>query len=52
MYGPEPLKSIEVGVTRQMLLLESDTFEANPYEIHKIPIMMTVMGGKETYSRK
>lgn len=46
------LGSIEAGKYADFTILEANPFTVDPYSIHKIPVIMTVVGGKVTYRRK
>ena len=43
--------SIEVGKYADLVVLERNIFDEDPYSIHKIPVSMTFMNGKMTYCR-
>ncbi|MCQ4637592.1 amidohydrolase [Anaerovorax odorimutans] len=46
------LGSIEPGKYADFTVLGADPFEVETYQIHKIPICMTVAGGKITYKKE
>lgn len=43
--------SIEVGKKADLVVLGRNLFDVPPYDIHKVEIQMTTMGGRLTYVR-
>jgi predicted amidohydrolase YtcJ len=44
--------SIEVGKQADLVVLEKNLFDVSPYDIHRVPILLTMMAGKITYRAK
>ena len=47
----DEIGSLEAGKKADLVVLDGNLFEADPYEIHKIAVVMTVMDGEVVYQR-
>ncbi len=45
------LGSLEVGKLADMVVIDQNLFELDPYEIHKARVDLTVMNGRVVFSR-
>jgi predicted amidohydrolase YtcJ len=49
LHMEDQIGSIEVGKKADLVVLDQDIFEADPYEIHKTGVVMTMMDGDIVY---
>ncbi|MFK8020421.1 MAG: amidohydrolase [Pseudomonadales bacterium] len=52
MHMENQIGSIEVGKLADMVQLDRDIFKTDPYQIHTVKVVMTMMDGKVVYRRK
>ena len=52
MHMDDRIGSIEVGKLADLVQLDRDIFAAEPYDIHTIEVVMTMMDGKVVYQRE
>jgi len=43
--------SIEVGKKADFVILDQNLFEVKPYQIHKVKVLQTILGGKTVYPK-
>ena len=51
LHMEEEIGSLEVGKKADLVVLDQNLFEIDPYEIHKTGVVMTVMDGETVYVR-
>ena len=48
----DEIGSLEVGKKADLVVLDRNLFETDPYEIHKTEVVMTLMDGNVVYQKK
>ena len=48
----DEIGSLEVGKKADLVVLDRNLFEIDPYEIHHAQVIMTVMDGEVVYERE
>lgn len=51
LHMENEIGSIKVGKKADLIVLENNPFEVDPYAINKIEVLETIMGGKTVYSK-
>lgn len=51
LHMEDEIGSIEVGKLADLVVLDQDIFEVDPYSIHEINVVLTMMDGDVVYSR-
>ena len=51
LHMEDQIGSIEVGKMADLVVLDQDIFEIDPYSVHKTKVVMTVMDGKVVYEQ-
>lgn len=51
LHMEDQIGSIEVGKKADFVVLDNNLFEVNKYEIHKVKVLETFLGGTSVYSR-
>lgn len=51
MHMEDQVGSIEVGKKADFVVLDKNLFEVNKYDIHKIKVKQTILGGKTVYQQ-
>ncbi|WP_138380562.1 amidohydrolase [Luteithermobacter gelatinilyticus] len=51
LHLEDQIGSIEVGKKADLVVLGQNPFDVNAYDIHRIPVLLTMMGGKVVYEK-
>jgi len=52
LHMEDEIGSLEVGKKADIVILDRNLFEVDPYEIHQTQVIMTVMDGEVVYERE
>jgi len=51
LHMEDEIGSLEIGKKADLVVLDRNLFETDPYEIHKVEALMTLMDGKVVFQR-
>ena len=51
LHMEDQIGSIEVGKKADLIVLGADLFEVDPYDIHRVPVLLTLMDGKARHDK-
>ena len=52
LHMEDEIGSLEVGKKADLVVLNRNLFETDPYEIHKVEAMITLMNGRVVFQRE